>query len=93
MPYHKGPGVKKSGPKGPSKMKGSVLDALLEEFDGHPSDPSHIIADRVTKRTGVEVSPRRVREIRHGRGKSRSSTLSDRGASPPRSQHMSSYPS
>ncbi len=46
MPYHKGPGVKKSGPKGPSKVKGSVLDALLEEFDSHPSDPSHIIADR-----------------------------------------------
>ena len=30
MPYHKGPGVKKSGPKGPRKVKGPVLDALVE---------------------------------------------------------------
>ena len=71
MPYHKGPGVKKSGPKGPRKVKGPVLDALLEEFDEHPSDPSHIIADSVTERTGVIVSARRVREIRNDRGKRR----------------------
>ena len=72
MPYHKGPGVKKSGPKGPRKVKGAVLDALLEEFDGHPADSSHIIANRVSRRTGVTISPRRVREIRYEGGKSRS---------------------
>jgi transposase len=71
MPYHKGPGVKKSGPKGPRKIKGQVLDALLEEFDKHPSEPSHVIVERVRKRTGVKVSARRVREIRNERGKSR----------------------
>jgi len=92
MPYHKGQGVKKSGPKGPRKVKGSVLDALFEEFERHPADPSHIIADRVTKRTGVDVSPRRVREIRHERGKSRSLMPSSReAASPPRSQPTHSY--
>ena len=91
MPYHKGPGVKKSGPKGPRKVKGEVLGALLEEFDGHPADPSHVIADRVARRTGVSVSPRRVREIRHERGKSRSSSRSRQAASPPRSQPTRSY--
>src|SRR3989442_7275876 len=65
MPYRKGPGVKKSGPKGPSKIKGKVLEALLKEFEENPSDPSHVIADRVTRRTGVSVAARSVRDLRH----------------------------
>jgi hypothetical protein len=91
VPYHKGPGVKKSGPKGPNKIKGDVLRVLLEEFDVHPSDPSHLIAERVSGRTGVVVSSRRVREIRQGRGKSRSSMRSSMAASHPPSLPTSSY--
>ena len=91
MPYHKGPGVKKSGPKGPSKVKGSVLEALLEEFDDHPSDPSHIVAERVARRTGVAVSSRRVREIRHERGKRRSLMPLSAGASRLLSRPTHSY--
>lgn len=91
VPYHKGPGVKKSGPKGPNKIKGDVMRVLLEEFDARPSDPSHLIAERVSSRTGVAVSSRRVREIRHERGKSGSSMRSRGGASPPPSQPTRSY--
>jgi transposase len=91
MPYHRGPDVKKSGPKGPSKIKGKVLEALLEEFEEHPSDPSHVIADRVTRRTGVSVAARSVRDLRHERGKSRPSMRSIMGASSPRSPGLSSY--
>jgi hypothetical protein len=71
MAYHTGPGVKKSGPKGPRIVKDKVLDTLLQEFDRNPSDPSHIISERVEKRTGMHVSPRRIREIRNERGKTR----------------------
>jgi hypothetical protein len=90
VPYHKGPGVKKSGPKGPRKIKGDVLESLLDEFDAHPSDPSHLIAERVTRKTGVAVSSRRIREIRHERGKSRSSRPSIAEARPPRNLRMRS---
>lgn len=72
--YHIGPGVKKSGPKGPTKVKGRVLDALLQDFDAHPVDVSHLIAERVAKKTGVKISARVVRKIRHQRGKTRLST-------------------
>src|SRR5437899_1716445 len=63
MVYRKGPGVKKSGPKGPRKIKGQVLEALLEEMERHPSEPSHVIARRVTERTHVQVASRTVRKV------------------------------
>ena len=66
---HKGPGVKKSGPKGRSKAKGKVLDVMLEELEKNPSAPSHIISERVVKRTGVKISSRTVRRVRNERGK------------------------
>jgi hypothetical protein len=91
MVYHKGPGVKKSGPKGPRKIKGKVLDALLQELERHPSEPSHIIARRVTERTHVQVASRTVRKVRHRAGEKGSSVPSGRGASLPRSQLASSY--
>ena len=31
--------MKKSGPKGPRKIKGDVLDALLDEFERQGFDP------------------------------------------------------
>lgn len=85
-----GPGVKKSGPKEHFKFKGKVLDALLKEFDEHPADPSHAIAERASKKTGVKLSARRVREIRNERGKRRLPMLSVQVASRPRSQATSS---
>ena len=89
--YHTGPGVKKSGPKGPHKVKGEVRDVLVEELHKDPSAPSHVVSQRVAGRTGVVVSPRSVRRVRQERGKSESSMPSGRGARPPRSQPMSSY--
>ncbi len=88
--YHKGPGVKKSGPKGPNKAKGKVLDAILEESDRDPSAPSHIISERMRKRTGVKVSPRTVRRVRNERGKSGSTMRTSRGASARHSPRTSS---
>lgn len=88
--YHKGRGVKKSGPKGPWKVTGDVLDALNDELDGGPSSPSHIIAKRVMEKTGVDVSARRIREIRQERGKRRSSMQSREEPSPPLNPHMPS---
>jgi hypothetical protein len=88
--YHKGPGVRKSGPKEHFKYKGKVLEELLKEFDAHPSDPSHVIAERVSRRTGIELSARRVREIRNERGKRKLPMLSVQVASRPRSQATSS---
>jgi transposase len=93
MVYHKGPGVKKSGPKGPRKIKGKVLDALLDELERHPADPSHIIAQRVTAKTHVQVASRTVRKVRHRAGEKGSSRPSSREANHPRSPRMSSYPS
>ena len=91
MAYHKGPGVKKSGPKGPSKVKGDVLDALLDELEKHPAEPSHVIAQRVTERTHVRVAPRTVRKVRHRTGEKGSSMPSSMAASPPLSRPMPSY--
>jgi hypothetical protein len=88
--YHKGPGVKKSGPKGRNKANGKVLDAILEESDNDPSAPSHVISGRVRKRTGVDISPRTVRRVRNERGKSGSMMRTSTGASAPRSPRMSS---
>jgi hypothetical protein len=88
--YHKGPGVKKSGPKGPWKVAGDVLDALNEELDGGPSSPSHVVAKRVREKTGVDVSARRIREIRQERGKRRSSMRSREEPSPPPNPHTAS---
>jgi hypothetical protein len=72
--YHKGPGVKKSGPKGPRTVKGPVLDAIFSEIEMDPSLTSRAIADRVKKKTGVNVSDSRIRQLWHAREKSRSLT-------------------
>jgi len=85
--YHTGPGVRKSGPKEHFKFKGKVLDALLKEFDEHPSDPSRVIAERASKKTGVKLSARRIREVRNERGKTRLSRQTKREASAPTSPH------
>ena len=70
--YHKGPGVKKSGPKGPRTVKGPVLEAIFSEIEMDPSLTSQAIADRVMKKTGVSVSDSRVRQLWHAREKSAS---------------------
>ncbi len=70
MPYHKGPGVKKSGPKGPRKAKGPVLEAIYSEIDRDPRQSSYSISDTVYEKTGVRMSDSRIREIRHAREKS-----------------------
>ena len=79
--YHKGPGVKKSGPKGRNKAKGKVLDVMLEELEKDPSASSEIISRRITSRTGVPISSRTVRRVRNERGKTRSLKQSRREAS------------
>ena len=84
--YHKGPGVKKSGPKEHFKYKGKVLEELLKEFDAHPSDPSHAIAEELQGRQVSSLSARRVREIRNERGKRRLPMPSVQVASRHRSQ-------
>ncbi len=68
--YHKGPGVKKSGPKGPRIVKGPVLEAIFSEIEMDPSLTSQAIADRVKKKTGVRVSDSRIRQLWHAREKS-----------------------
>jgi hypothetical protein len=83
LPYHKGPGVKKSGPKGPRKAKGHVLEAIYSEMDRDPSQSSYSISDRVYEKTRVRISDSRIREIRHAREKSGSSTRYLAGASRP----------
>jgi transposase len=85
--YHKGPGVKKSGPKSRNKAKGRVLDVMLEELQKDPVAPSEIISKRIANRTGVEISSRTVRRVRNERGKIESSKQSRRGASAPTSLH------
>ena len=77
----------KSGPKGPSKVKGEALKIMLAEFDKDPSAPSHVIAGRVLKKTGVWVAPRTVRDARNTRGKTRLSRKSSAVASAPTSPH------
>jgi hypothetical protein len=86
LPYHKGPDVKKSGPKGPRKAKGHVLEAIYSEMDRDPSQSSYSISDRVYEKTHVRVSDSRIREIRHARGKSasRMSTRAVAASRPPR---------
>jgi len=86
--YHTGPGVKKSGPKGPTKIKGGVLDALVHELDSHPSDASHLIAQRVTKKMGTKISARAVRKLRNQRGKTGLSRQTRREASAPTNHPM-----
>jgi hypothetical protein len=70
LPYHKGPGVKKSGPKGPRKAKGPVLEAIYSEMNRDPTQSSYSLSDRVYEKTGVKISDSRIREIRHAREKS-----------------------
>lgn len=70
MPYHKGPGVKKSGPKGPRKAKGQVLEAIYSEIDRDPAQSSFSISDRVHRKTDVRISASRIRAVRHAREKS-----------------------
>jgi hypothetical protein len=69
LPYHKGPGVEKSGPKGPRKAKGPVLEAIYSEIDRDPRQSSYSISDRVYEKTRVKISDSRIREIRHEREK------------------------
>jgi hypothetical protein len=71
--YHKGPGVKKSGPKGPIKIKGPVLEAIYSEIDSRPSLTSEAIAERVYRKTGMRVSDSRIRQLWHQREKRPSS--------------------
>jgi hypothetical protein len=81
LPYHKGPGVRKSGPKGPRKAKGPVLEAISSEIDRDPGQSSYSISDRVYEKTGVRISDSRIREIRHAREKSESRARYREGAS------------
>lgn len=54
----------KKGPKGPWKVKGQVLEALVAEDERDPAQPSWRLAQRVHKLTGVRVAPRTVRRYR-----------------------------
>ena len=65
MLYHKGPGVKKSGPKGPRKAKGKVLDFIIKLFEDEPQLPAQAIVERVEEKMGVRLTARRIQQIRH----------------------------
>ena len=68
MVYHKGPNVKKSGPKGNRKAKGDVFDMIVRLIEKEPWLSGQAIADRVREKTGAELSARRIQQIRHGVG-------------------------
>lgn len=68
MPYHKGPGVKKSGPKGPWKAKGNVLKTLVRVNQDKPWLSAEQISAMVEKKTGTKLTPQRINQIRHGVG-------------------------
>lgn len=57
--------MKKSGPKGPMKAKGDVLDLILKTFEDEPQLPAKTISERVKENTGVSLTERRIQQIRH----------------------------
>jgi len=71
MPYHKGPGVKKSGPKGPWKAKGKVLEAIVKLDQDRPGLSAEQISRMVEKKTGTRLTPQRINQIRHDVGEKR----------------------
>jgi hypothetical protein len=68
MPYHKGRGVKKSGPKGNWKAKGVVSDMIIKLIEDEPYLSGESIAKRIKKETGVKLTARRIQQIRHDIG-------------------------
>ena len=76
MPYHKGPGVKKSGPKGPWKAKGKVLETLVRVNQEKPWLTAEQISAMVEKKTGTKLTPQRINQIRHEVGGKSSSRRS-----------------
>jgi hypothetical protein len=65
MPYHKGPGVQKSGPKGPWKAKGKVLETIFQLNQNKPWLSGEQISAMVEKKTGTRLTRQRVNQIRH----------------------------
>jgi hypothetical protein len=61
----------KRGPKGPWKVKGVVLETLLEEHEKNPGKPSEWISKRILGKTGINVPAPTVRyhlrKIKKGR--------------------------
>ena len=65
MPYHKGPGVKKSGPKGPWKARGKVLETIVRLNQDKPGLSAEQISRMVEAKTGTKLTPQRINQIRH----------------------------
>ena len=65
MAYHKGVGVKKSGPKGPWKAQGKVLDAIVQLSQKKPWLSGEKMSKIVERKTGAKLTPQRINQIRH----------------------------
>ena len=71
MAYHKGVGVKKSGPKGPWKAQGKVLDAIVQLNQKKPWLSGETMSKVVERKTGTKLTPQRINQIRHQIGEKR----------------------
>ena len=68
MPYHKGAGSKKSGPKGPWKAQGKVLEAIMQLDQEKPWISGEQMSRIVESKTGTRLTSQRINQIRHGIG-------------------------
>jgi hypothetical protein len=71
MAYHKGVGVKKSGPKGPWKAEGKVLDAIIKLNQEKSWLSGEKMSNIVERKTGTKLTPQRINQIRHQSGEKR----------------------
>lgn len=53
--------MSKPGPKGPSKLKGSVTDVIVREHEKDPSKSSEWLRKKVFEDTRVRVTDRSIR--------------------------------
>jgi hypothetical protein len=53
--------MSKTGPKGPSKLKGGVADVILREHEKDPSRSSAWLSGKVFAETRIRISERSVR--------------------------------
>ncbi len=72
MPYHKGGGSKKSGPKGPWKAQGKVLREIIKLNEEKPWLSGEQMSKIVERKTGTKLTPQRINQIRHDIGEKRS---------------------
>ena len=57
--------MKKSGPKGNWKAKGSVFDMIIKLSEDEPYLSGNAIAKRIRKESGVKLTARRIQQIKH----------------------------